>query len=1321
MTSGPLTDRVRALIGDFSLLLGDRARRHREIDEALERGRAQIVAEHERAREAAIAQHARTMHEARERAQRETREHVTPLEQQLEAARQTLGVTLSTIRERAASDDAAIEKWLTDRVWMADSLYETSSPKPGEQFEVMRRELGAAGEKLRQIEERGARFLRACRMGRLERPPAPEGAASWGESDASRRLNEMSQASEARARQLERMILPRAFAGLWPVAWVMMAGAGAAAAAGARTGWSDTRALLVGAGAGVLAGVALLVLARWWAQRRVQDVRAGLGFALAEARAAGERWLELAAEQRRRAEAHIRHTRETDVRSAHTKAAAKRDELNRARREKSHHAEEAHAGQTRELQARHDAAAAAILQSRQAAEREADRRRDQALREADEARERASGELQERTARSREELRAWYISGMRAALSDSRERAEMVRAACVPWNHPLWGNAEAGPGSGGWRPSEVAPPALAVGWLSLDLAALPGGLTSDAEYRVEGVPESRRIELPLSLELPDRCSMVVKTGAAGRSDALALLQSTMLRVLTTFPPGKARFTILDPVGLGQNFAAFMHLADYEPALVGDRIWTEPRHIEQRLTDLTEHMENVIQKYLRNQFRTIEEYNAHAGEVAEPYRFLVVADLPSGFNEIAAKRLASILDSGPRCGVYTLIAWDTRQALPQGLMKNDLAKAPVQLTWKGSAFASDDAAFGVLPLRIEAPPADDRFNALVHMVGRQAKDRSRVQVPFEMIAPPAPTSGGEAGAGLWVSTSAREVTVPIGRAGATKLQHLTLGRGTAQHALIAGRTGSGKSTLLHALITSLATWYAPDEVELYLVDFKKGVEFKTYAAHEVPHARVIAIESEREFGLSVLRRLDAELKRRGELFRAAETQDIAGYRSRHPGERMPRVLLIVDEFQELFVEDDKLAQEASLLLDRLVRQGRAFGMHAVLGSQTLGGAYSLARSTIGQMAVRIALQCSEADSYLILSDDNPAARLLSRPGEAIYNDASGAIEGNSPFQVAWLPEEKRDHYLELVQARQRRAESAGPPREPAIVFEGSAPARVERNPALSELLAGRGTVRPGAIAAWIGEPIAIRESTAAVFRRQSAANLLIVGQKDESALAMFTTAAVSIAAQCRRRDAGDSKGNFRMHFLDGTPADASTAGHLDEVARHLGTEARITAYRDVDRLMRELAGEVERRAASEQPDALPIFVFIYGLQRFRSLRRPENEFDFGGSDGADAAPDKLFLKLLREGPATGVHTLVWVDTVSSFNRTLERSALREFDQRVLFQMSAADSSALIDVATAGLIGPNRALFASEEQGTIEKFRPYALPERSWLAGCAEQIR
>jgi len=64
----------------------------------------------------------------------------------------------------------------------------------------------------------------------------------------------------------------------------------------------------------------------------------------------------------------------------------------------------------------------------------------------------------------------------------------------------------------------------------------------------------------------------------------------------------------------------MHAVDYEKSLVGGRIWTDAEHIQRCLSELTTHMENVIQKYLRNEFETIEAYNRQAGELAEPYRF-----------------------------------------------------------------------------------------------------------------------------------------------------------------------------------------------------------------------------------------------------------------------------------------------------------------------------------------------------------------------------------------------------------------------------------------------------------------------------------------------------------------------------------------------------------------------------------------------------------------------------------------------------------------------------------------------------------------------------
>src|SRR6516225_6124623 len=456
------------------------------------------------------------------------------------------------------------------------------------------------------------------------------------------------------------------------------------------------------------------------------------------------------------------------------------------------------------------------------------------------------------------------------------------------------------------------------------------------------------------------------------------------------------------------------------------------------------MEKVIQMYLRNEYETIAEYNAQAGTIAEKYHILVIASFPVNFSDTAGRRLRNIATSGARCGVYTLIHWDQRNALPQDFVPDELRKNSVSLVRRENDFALSNWRVAGSKVNLDVAPSAEFATHFLKEVGQKGKDSNRVEVPFDQIAP----KNGQ----FWSEETTEELRVPIGRSGATKFQYLEIGKATRQHGLIAGKTGSGKSTLFHVIITNLALWCSPEQVEFYLVDFKKGVEFKCYATRRLPHAKVVAIESDRAFGLSVLERVDAELRRRGDLFRKLGAQDLAGYKRAGGTEVVPRTLLMIDEFQEYFTEDDRISQGAAVLLDRIVRQGRAFGIHVILGSQTLGGAYTLARATIGQMVIRIALQCNEADAYLIMDQDNPAPRLLSRPGEGIYNDTAGSIEGNSPFQAVWLSDKTREEYLTKIRAQ---AEKSGRDYPGPIVFEGNAPADVRENLALQAALKNPG--------------------------------------------------------------------------------------------------------------------------------------------------------------------------------------------------------------------------------------------------------------------------
>ena len=878
-----------------------------------------------------------------------------------------------------------------------------------------------------------------------------------------------------------------------------------------------------------------------------------------------------------------------------------------------------------------------------------------------------------------------------------------------------------------WMLPEEVPAVLRVGHLDCELRQLENGLPADDRLR----PHKTAYELPAALSFPECGSLLFRAKGEGLDIAVDVMRATMLKFLTSLPPGKIRFTVIDPAGLGEAFAGFMHLTDFDPLMIGNRIWTDAAQIEKRLAELSEHMENIFQAYLRNEFATIDEYNKQAHEVAEPYHVLVVASFPTNFTEAAARRLANIAASGSRCGVYTLISLDDSQKPPHNFDVTKLEADARVLQWTGDAFVLKGEQTEDLPLTLDQPPEADAFNRIIKAAGAKHQNARRVEVPFERVAPKADE--------IWSKDSRAGIDVPLGRAGATKLQYLRLGRGTSQHVLVAGKTGAGKSSFLHALITNLALHYGPDEVEFYLVDFKKGVEFKTYATNELPHARVIGIESDREFGVSVLERLDGILKERGELFREHGVQDIESYRDsmtlkadgsrpKADGQRpvgLPRIMLVVDEFQEFFVEDDAMSQSASLLLDRLVRQGRAFGIHVLLGSQTLGGAYSLARSTLGQVAVRIALQCSESDAHLILSEENTAARLLTRPGEAIYNDANGLVEGNHPFQIAWLADKQREATLRQLH---RRAEREQMDAMPAIVFEGNVASDARRNRNVVQLFdefTADDRTAPKSPSVWLGEAVSITDPTQISFQRRPGDNLLIVGRNAKAAHGLLATTFLTLAAQLdpgdfQKSPVSSNNGSPLLIILDGESLDEDDGPAWTALIETVPLEVTHATPSNAADPIAGVAELVKQRIAGEDA-SYPVYLFISDLSRFRDLRNEGDSYGFPGFESdAPPNPGAQLAEILRDGPAVGVHTIVWCDNSTNLTRWIGHAGLREFEMRIAFSMNSADSSNLIDTPAASRLGPHRALLYRGETGGSEKFRPYAAPSDAWLSTIADQL-
>ena len=155
------------------------------------------------------------------------------------------------------------------------------------------------------------------------------------------------------------------------------------------------------------------------------------------------------------------------------------------------------------------------------------------------------------------------------------------------------------------------------------------------------VPQAAPFEVPCVIQFPGTRALAIDSAPSIRDNANSLLRSVVLRCLMSMPPGRLHLSIFDPVAMGRSFADFLHLGDFDEALIDSKPHTAAREIEGRLEEHVAHLETVVSKYLRGQFASIQEYNQQAEEVAEPYRLIVICDFPTQFTPRSTELLLEL--------------------------------------------------------------------------------------------------------------------------------------------------------------------------------------------------------------------------------------------------------------------------------------------------------------------------------------------------------------------------------------------------------------------------------------------------------------------------------------------------------------------------------------------------------------------------------------------------------------------------------------------------------------------------------------------------------
>jgi hypothetical protein len=359
---------------------------------------------------------------------------------------------------------------------------------------------------------------------------------------------------------------------------------------------------------------------------------------------------------------------------------------------------------------------------------------------------------------------------------------------------------------------------------------------------------------------------------------------------------------------------------------------------------------------------------------------------------------------------------------------------------------------------------------------------------------------------WKNSTLRSISVQSGVTGQSSVQSLELSDAQVG-GIIVGRAGSGKTNLLHVIIQQLCIKYSPDELQLYLIDLKRS-EFRPYGEYGLPHAKVVASKVDRKFCLSVLQDLVNEMERRDKIFAQAANRtgktinNIISYREA-TNANMPRIVLIADEFTVLFSEGDTTADYTRRTIELIAKQGRSFGIHMLLCSQVVLPK-QLPDDIKDQLAIRIALMCSDSTSEALFGSSNRVTKLLKRPGEAIFNFVAGSEEGNRHVQV-YHQEDTTEYLQSLLRYTQSQRSSISKP----IIFMGDKTADYRDNPVFAQgnrLV----TIQGRDIKLYFGQEFTLEGEHVAVNIGDSQGdNTIIIGARSyETYVAQMITAMVS---------------------------------------------------------------------------------------------------------------------------------------------------------------------------------------------------------------------
>lgn len=762
-----------------------------------------------------------------------------------------------------------------------------------------------------------------------------------------------------------------------------------------------------------------------------------------------------------------------------------------------------------------------------------------------------------------------------------------------------------------------------------------------------------------------------------------LLQMFAFRFLLSIPVHLVKCHFIDLHSFGQSAKHFNRLSPKSTsgALISDK---------KGLSDFLSELESLVNRLNRNELldcNNLREYNANPAHIGVPYHFVFFSHIHDRVDRESLARLYSLCagKNAASCGIYFFYTVDKEVIVQQNDPINDLLGISTLVTKDYSGYHLSNSVYGKdfenkYAFEIGKVIPDNIDEIVTEIDGRQDNVKPQI-VSFDDMLENLISSGNH-----WKGNTTDGITIPIGRKGANGLVNFTIGGDTADYfAMIGGRPGYGKTVLLHDIICNGSILYSPQELELYLIDCTNGTGFKPY--ENLPHARFVSITKQREYTDSAIEHLINEMYRRAELFKTAgETtgtaiEKIEKYRP-VTGQLLPRILVIIDEFQVLLEKKDRLSAKIRGALEKIIREGRKYGISIVFCTQS----YRNIDFDTELITLRIAFNLKELDSLKVLGTGNDSAAHLTKKGEAILNNHNGEKEANINFQAAYT--DKVQHYVSFCVEKWTNLKVDKPKR---YVFDGKPDSNLGSNLNFIASLTEQ-TQNPDCIMSYLGVPMFIRDTHSYVtFRKAIGSNLLICGTDMKSALSAMAIVNYQICQAVE--DVSESV--FMTDFFSES-TDASR--YMRKFASMSGIKylQKKELEPTIDQIESILKKRIDDDMAGIDNDNSPIVITIAYIQSAPDLKK--NQFNQASKVSAKIQ------NILKNGPDYGIHMIVYAYNYKGLSDVMDTAFVSSFGNRIILQGGAVG---LQLVQEADALADGTALLVTEDGSTTYEQDPFML--------------